>query len=84
MSLERKDIRAKLDADIHQALTVLCEVDDVDIGEFVEREILRVVRERLHAATVIAERTRRLGITGNHREDAGATPVEELSRGLRR
>jgi hypothetical protein len=34
MALERKDVRSKLDAEMHAALTVLCEVDDCDIGEF--------------------------------------------------
>lgn len=72
MSLERKDIRAKLDADTHQALTVLCEVGHLDIGEFIERELVRVIRQRIHDATLIAERTARLGIAGNLRELQGA------------
>ena len=71
MSLERKDIRAKLDPDTHAALQVLCEVDQLDIGEFVERELVKVIYERVHAATLIAERTARLGITGNRRESQG-------------
>jgi hypothetical protein len=71
MALERKDIRAKLDADMHAALAVLCEVDQLDIGEFVERVLVRVIRERCHAATVIAERTARLGISGSSRESPG-------------
>lgn len=70
MALERKDIRAKLDPDMHAALTVLCDVDGLDIGEFVEREIARVVTERVHAAKVVASRLDRLGISGNF----GATP----------
>ena len=68
MGLERKDVRAKLDPDIHAALSVLCDVDQLDIGEFIERELVRVVKERVHAATVIAERTARLGISGKSRE----------------
>jgi len=78
MSLERKDIRAKLDPDAHAALQVLCEVDQLDIGEFIERELVRVIYERVHAATVIAERTARLGITGNRRESEG-TPGKSRS-----
>ena len=68
MSLDRKDVRAKLDPDMHAALHILCEVDQVDLGEFVERELVRVILGRVHAATVIAERTARLGISGNARE----------------
>jgi len=71
MALERKDIRAKLNADMHEALSVLCDVDGCDLGEFVERELVRVIVKRCHAATVIAERTQRLGISGNGRESPG-------------
>lgn len=68
MSLERKDVRAKLDPDLHEALTVLCEIDELDIGEFVERELVRVITRRVHDASLIAARTERLGITGKVRE----------------
>lgn len=78
MSLERKDVRAKLDPDMHTALAVLCEIDQLDIGEFVERELVAVIRARVHAATVIAERTARLGISGNLRESQG-TPGNRRS-----
>lgn len=73
MSLERKDIRAKLDPDLHQALTVLCEVDDCDLGEFIEREIVRVILKRVHGASLIAERTAHLGINGSAREKPGTS-----------
>jgi hypothetical protein len=71
MALERKDIRAKLDPDMHAALCVLCDVEGCDLGEFIERELVRVITKRVHAATVIAERTTRLGISGNGRELPG-------------
>jgi hypothetical protein len=54
MSLERKDIRAKLAPDMHAALTVLAEVDRLDIGEWIERELCRVIVDRVHAANVIS------------------------------
>lgn len=73
MALERKDIRAKLDPDLHAALVVLADIDHLDIGEFVERELVRVIRDRVHAATLIAERTARLGISGNTRESPGSS-----------
>jgi hypothetical protein len=71
MSLERKDVRFKLSADLHQALTVLAEIAQVDIGEFVEVVVQREVLKRCHDASVIAERTVRLGITGSGRESPG-------------
>lgn len=68
MSLERKDVRFKLAAELHAALTVLAEIQQVDIGEFVEMVIQREVVRRVNDASVIAERTARLGITGKVRE----------------
>ena len=65
MSEPRKDIRAKLDPDMHTALSVLADVEGIDMGEFIEREIVRVIRDRCHAASVIAERLHGLGISGN-------------------
>jgi hypothetical protein len=71
MALERKDIRAKLDPDMHAALGVLCDVDGVDIGAFIERVLVDRIHERFHAASVIAERAQRLGITGIRQERPG-------------
>lgn len=68
MALERKDVRAKLDADMHEAMTVLCEIDHLDISEFIERELVRVIKQRVHAAHDIAGRTRRLGTSGKNKE----------------
>lgn len=61
MSLERKDIRLKVDADVHQALTAICEADGVDIAEFVESLIVPVVVKRVHRAHHIATRVPVLG-----------------------
>jgi hypothetical protein len=71
MSLERKDVRFKLAADVHGALAVLAECAQVDIGEFVEVVVQREVLRRVHEASVISERAARLGITGNGRESPG-------------
>jgi hypothetical protein len=71
MSLERKDVRFKLQPDMHQALTVLAECAQIDIGEFVELLVQREVVRRCHEASVIAEKTARLGITGIGRESQG-------------
>jgi hypothetical protein len=68
MSLERKDIRAKLDPDMHHALSVLADVDQLDMGEWVERVLLREITRRVHEATVIADRIPRSGKSGSSRE----------------
>jgi hypothetical protein len=68
VALDRKDIRAKLDPDIHEALAAICEADDVDIGAFIEAEIERIVRKRVHDAQTIAAKVPRLGKSGSGRE----------------
>jgi hypothetical protein len=68
MSIERKDIRAKLDPEIHAALAVICDADGVELGEFIEREIERVVRKRVHDAQAIAGRLQGWGKSGSGRE----------------
>ena len=71
MSLERKDVRFKMAHDLHQALSVLADLAQVDIGEFCELIVQREVVRRVHEASVISERTARLGITGQSRESQG-------------
>ena len=65
MSLERKDLRIKLDADDHAALQLCADADGgQDLGAWAERVLVRVIRRRVHAAMVLAERAQRLGIAG--------------------
>lgn len=80
MSLERKDVRFKLDHDAHADLCDLCDVEGADIGEFCERVIAEAVRAKVHAATVLADRVARRGKVGNLRErdPAPGEPGREL------
>ena len=71
MSLERKDVRFKMAPDMHQALAVLAECAQMDIGEFAELLVQREVIRRCHEASVIAEKTARLGIAGNFGDSPG-------------
>jgi len=68
MSLERKDVRAKVDADVHQALAAICLAKGIDIAEFIESVIVPEVRRLVHEATVIVEALPRSGKTGTDRE----------------
>jgi hypothetical protein len=73
MSLDRKDVRFKLAPEVHAALSVLAECALVDIGEFVEMVVQREVVRRVHEASLIHERTARLGLAGISRESAGTS-----------
>lgn len=68
MSLDRKDLRLKLDPEIHAGLDVLADVDGKQLAELAEEFIAKEVKRRIHAANVIAERTGRLGKAGSGRE----------------
>ena len=78
MSLERKDLRLKLDAEVHAALAVLADVDKSDMGELAERLIVDYVTRRVHDATVIAER---LGVTPKSGNGGERTPRAFLRPG---
>lgn len=71
MALDRKDVRAKLDPDVHAALLVILEADGTDISAFIEAELLKFVSQRVHAANLIVAGTKGLGIPGLIRESPG-------------
>lgn len=71
MSLERQDVRAKLDHELHAQLKAICQVDGVDMGEFIEAALRPVIHKRVHDAILLAADLARQGITGNFRENPG-------------
>lgn len=73
MSLERKDIRAKLDPDKHAQLRAICDTDGIDMGDFIEAAPLPLIKKRVHDAIELATRLQGLGISGNNREQPGKT-----------
>lgn len=71
MSLERKDVRFKLNPADHAALAALADVADADMGEFVELIVTRELARRIHAARLVAEKTACWGTSGSGREPQG-------------
>lgn len=65
MSLERKDLRLKLDADDHTGLQLLADAEDTDMSAWAEALLKREIRRRVHAAIVLARKAERLGISGS-------------------
>jgi hypothetical protein len=65
MSIERKDLRLKLDADDHAGLQLLADAEDTDMSAWAEQLLKREIRRRVHAAIVLAKKAERLGIAGN-------------------
>lgn len=79
MSLERKDIRAKLSAERHAQLRAICEIDGVDMGDWIEAVLLPVIEKRVHDAIALAAALPRPGITGNVREYRGTAGSRKAS-----
>lgn len=65
MSLERKDVRLKLDAEMHSKLRAICELDDIDIAEFIESVLVPVIERRVRDAIGLSDKLQKLGIIGN-------------------
>lgn len=65
MSLDRKDLRIKLDPDDRTGLTLLAESEGRELADWAERVLVREIRRRVHAAMVLAKKAERLGIAGN-------------------
>jgi hypothetical protein len=78
MTLERKDIRAKLDANLHAALTAICDLDGLTQAEFIEAALIPVLQKRIHDAIALAKAAEWAGISGNGREHL---PDQPLVRG---
>jgi dihydrodipicolinate synthase/N-acetylneuraminate lyase len=76
VAIDRKDVRAKLDPDMHTMLKVLADADGVTEAQFIENILVPVIRQRVHAANVIAAKALLAGITGNPRETPGPAGIK--------
>ena len=63
MSLERKDIRAKLDHNAHAKLRTICEAMGMNMGDWIEQKLVPLIDQEAHVAMVIAHALLRQGIT---------------------
>jgi hypothetical protein len=71
MALDRKDFRGKLDASWHDFMRAVADAEGLNDGEWIEQLVLRELKAKVHAASVIADAAQRAGITGNGREKPG-------------
>lgn len=72
MSLERCDIRARIDADVHTALLAICEVDAVTVAEFIEALLVPVVLARVSGAIQLHSKVKDLPLGATQRDIVGA------------
>lgn len=71
MSLERRDIRAYLDAEVHQALTAICNRRGISVADFVEALVAPEVLRICHEAIELEAAIRGLGIIRKNPERGG-------------
>ena len=71
MSLDRPDIKYRLDPAYHTALKRICDARGMTLAEFTERLMEREIRLIVHEASLVAQSAADLGIAGNSRESAG-------------
>lgn len=71
MALERKDVRLKLDHDVHVAVKAIAEGYGMEPAEWVETVINDVVKKRVHEASVFIDKLNASGSLGKLREIAG-------------
>jgi len=72
MALDRKDVRAKLDPDLHEVMKAIALSESMDDGEWIESVLVREIGKRMHGASVIHEAAQRVGRAGKIRENPGA------------
>jgi hypothetical protein len=64
MSLERLDVRFKLNPDDHAALRILCDARGCEIQEFIEELVTAEVNRRINEASLIMRELQRRGLSG--------------------
>ncbi len=75
MSLERKDVRAKLHPTWHDMMRAVADSQGLTDAEWLEALIVRELKQQVHVATVIASAAQRAGISGSGRESPGAIGI---------
>lgn len=71
MSEPRKDVRVWFDPEYHRALKRIADAKNIDMADWVEQLAVRVIREMVHEASLIAESAPELGIARESPESAG-------------
>lgn len=66
-----REVAKMLDHDAHAKLKAICDIDGVEMGEFIESVLLPVIEKRVHDAMMLSNELARQGITGNKRESSG-------------
>jgi DNA-binding XRE family transcriptional regulator len=80
LSLERKDVRVKLDPETHEAYSRICERDGVNPGELAESLIEQFVADEMHKYMLSRTKFEGLGILGKIGDGQGSGRKGRRSR----
>lgn len=69
MSLPRKDVRLKLDHDIHAACAAIAESVDMLPAEWCEQVMVGIITKRVHEASLMIGRLEASGSLGTFRDE---------------
>lgn len=83
MSLDRKDLRVYFSPVVHQALLALADVDRLEPAKLAEQVLEQYVIDRVHAATVIAQRADVAGLARIRPVSPGLPRMEPATAGPR-
>lgn len=81
--LERKDVRLKLDHDIHAAAKAIAETEGLEIAEWVESVISAVIVKRVHSASLVVERLAASGSLWHFGDKPGKQLESTLTAGAK-
>ena len=62
------DIRCKVDADVHAALSAIAQINHEEIAEIVRRLVRKFVQDEVHKANVLSRLMQGKGTVGSARE----------------
>lgn len=71
MSLDRQDVRARLDPELHAALVALCDIDGITVAEFIESLLAPVIQDRVRKIIEAYPRVASLGISATVCDKSG-------------
>jgi hypothetical protein len=73
MSLERQDVRGKLDPDMYEALQAILDAKGLTQCEFIESLLVPEIKRLVHEANLIADRLRNPRGNGRTRAQPGTS-----------
>lgn len=71
MSLDRQDVRARLDPELHAALVALCDIDGITVAEFIENLLAPVIEDRVRKIIKAYPLVAHLGISATDCDKSG-------------